>query len=66
MIFSCDFLLVSSALIFSRFASSKYAPMLKDPRSGETIRYVSAGLPLANNLLVLAVFGCYSNVAQNI
>lgn len=58
------FLLVSSALILSRFASTNFAPMLKDPRSGEMIRYVSAGSPLANNLLVLAVLVVIVMLAQ--
>lgn len=58
------FVLVSSALILSRFTLSNFAPMLKDPRSGEMIRYVSAGSPLANNLLVLAVLVVIVMLAQ--
>lgn len=53
--FGVIFLLISLALVVSRLTAGNFAPMLKEPYSGEVIRYVSTGSPLANNLLVLLV-----------
>lgn len=55
--FGVIFLLISLALILSRCGMGNLAPMMKEPSSGEMIRYVSTGSPVANNLLVLTVLG---------
>ncbi|QEY50103.1 acyltransferase family protein [Legionella longbeachae] len=53
--FAVIFLLISASIVASALSHHNFAPMLKEPQTGELIRYITTDSWLGNNLLVLAV-----------
>lgn len=62
--FAVIFLLISASIVVSALSHHNFAPMLKEPQTGEFIRYITTHSLLGNNLLVFAILTVIVSLAH--